>query len=78
MRKDMLFIFALVVAAFCVGWLLCRRFADLEHSNAVVATKVTNLEARLLPVEKDHQYREYRGKIWEKVKGFIGFAKQAI
>lgn len=78
MKRDMLLIFALVVAAACVGWLLSRRFADLEHSNAVVATKVANLEARLLPVERDHQYRQYRGKIWEKVKGLIGFARQTI
>jgi hypothetical protein len=75
MKKDMLLIFTLVVAAFCVGWLLCRRFADLEHSNANVATRVTNLEARLVPVEKDHQYREYRGRIWDKVKGLIPFIK---
>lgn len=75
MKRDILIILAFVTAAFCFAWLLCRRFADLEHEQAMTAAKVANLETRLLPVKTDHKCREYRWKIFDQIKGLFGLTK---
>ena len=73
--KNFMIILALVGFAFCAGWLLCQQIAGIGHRQRLPGARIADLQARLLPLEREHQAHEYRGKIWEKIKSGLGLAK---
>jgi hypothetical protein len=72
---TLLLVGLLVLVALFVGWSVGRDYSRIAASTETNASRVSDHESRLLPLERDLERREKR---WAKTKGLFDWMRGKI